>query len=178
MVRLCGMTTASGRRQTGGRRWEEQSGDRELLEWVAQFRFVAAAQVATRFAVSERRSRSRLARLCECGLVLSHQSHASAVKLYALSKRGFEAIAHIRRRPPRWDVQAEHDLQIAALVASLELSAPDLLVLTDRECRRREADREGTYSVDCQLRSETRRRWPDIRASSRTSHSPTNRSTS
>ncbi len=93
---------------------------------------------------------------------MSHQPHASAVKLYALSKRGFEAIGHIRRREPRWEVQAGHDLQIAALVAELELAAPHLVVLTDRECRRREADREGSYSVDCHLRSETRRRWPDV----------------
>src|SRR3954470_20200248 len=101
-MRLSGMTGAmSGRRRTGGRRWEEQPGDRELLEWVARFRFVAAAQVAARFAVSERRARSRLARLTDCGLALSHQPHASAVKLYALSKRGFQAIGHIRRRPPR-----------------------------------------------------------------------------
>jgi hypothetical protein len=133
-----------------------------VLEWVARFRFVGAAQVASRFVVSERRARSRLARLTACGLVLSHQPHASAVKLYALSKRGFEAIGHIRRRPPRWEVQAEHDLQIAALVAGLELAAPGLEVFTDRECRRREADGDGTYSVDCQLRSGTRRRWPDV----------------
>src|SRR4051794_17358025 len=137
-------SAASKRQRTDERRWAEQPGDRELLEWVARFRFVGAAQVAKRFAVSERRARSRLARLAACGLVLAHQPHASAVKLYALSKRGFEAIGHIRRREPRWEVQAEHDLQIAALVAELELAVPPgLVVLTDRECRRREAGLDG-----------------------------------
>ena len=149
-------------KRDSSRRWEEQPGDREALAWVARFRFVGAAQVARRFDVSERRARSRLARLADCGLVVSHQPHASAIKLYALSKRGFESIGHIRRRAPRWEVQCEHDLAIADLVAELERAASTLLVLSDRECRRREADGEGAYSVDCHVGGDTQRRWPDI----------------
>jgi len=50
--------------------------------------------------------------------VLAHQPHRSAISS-ALSKRGFVAIDQLPRRVPRWEVQVEHDLAIAWMVAEL-----------------------------------------------------------
>ena len=67
------------------------------------------------------------------------------------------------RRAPRPDTQREHELAIARLVADLERGdrARGVLVLTERECRRLEADGERGYSVELLVAGRPKR-WPDL----------------
>jgi hypothetical protein len=123
---------------------------------------VTAAILGERFSVSARMCRQRMTRLESARLVISHQAHPAAAKLYAIGSAGRLALGLPHRRPPRWDSQVTHELAIGSLVAQLELARPDLVVLTERDCRRREAQESGRYSVSCVRDGAAVRRWPDI----------------
>ncbi len=59
-------------------------------------------------------------------------------------------------------LQREHELALTQLVCRLELTRPDLDVLTERDAREREPDEDRRCSVD--VRAEhgvTAKRWPD-----------------
>jgi hypothetical protein len=140
----------------------ERVEDERLLGWVARFRFVTAAEAAERFGRSDRRVRSRLARLESNGWVVSQQLHGAAPKLYAVSGPGAGVLGTPRRRPPRWETQVTHELQVVALVARLELARPELTILTERDCRAREAQGQARYSVGCLRDGTPARRWPDV----------------
>ena len=145
-------------------RWHriEQQRDEELLAWLARFRFVTATILETRFGVSERMCRRRLARLEAGGFVVSHQAHQAAPKLYAVGPAGRTLLGAGQRRAPRWDTQATHELAIGRLVAELETAHPNARVLTERDCRRAETDGLATYSVACIRDGLPVRRWPDV----------------
>jgi hypothetical protein len=133
-----------------------------MLRWISRFRFVTAAILGERFSVSARMSRERMTRLESARLVISHQAHPAAPKLYAIGPAGRLALGLPHRRPPRWDTQVTHELAIGSLVAQLELARPDLAILTERDCRRRQARRSGRYSVSCVREGAVVRRWPDV----------------
>src|SRR3954464_9563906 len=100
----------------------------------------AIGVLEARFGTSQRKCRERLARLEAGGFVVSHQAHLAARKLYAVGPAGRTLLGAGQRRAPRWDTQATHELAIATLVAELEVTRPGLRVLTERDCRRAEAD--------------------------------------
>jgi hypothetical protein len=120
-----------------------------MLRWMSRFRFVNAAILGERFGVSPRVCRERMGRLASARLVVSHQAHPAAAKLYAIGPAGRQLLGLNHRRPPRWETQVSHELAIASLVAKLELARPDVDVLTERDCRRRQAAGTGRYSVMC-----------------------------
>jgi hypothetical protein len=144
------------------RQYAEARRDEEMLRWISRFRFVTAAILGERFSVSARMCRERLARLQSARLVMSHQAHPAAAKLYAIGPAGRFALGLRHRRPPRWDTQVTHELAIGSLVAQLELARPELAVLTERDCRRREAQGSERYSVSCVRDGAPVRRWPDV----------------
>jgi hypothetical protein len=133
-----------------------------MLRWISRFRFVTAAILGERFSVSARMCRERMTRLESARLVINHQAHPAAAKLYALGPAGRLALGLQHRRPPRWDTQLTHELAIGSLVAQVELARPELDVLTERDCRRREAQKSARYSVSCVRDGAPVRRWPDI----------------
>src|SRR3954468_3727304 len=116
------------------RQYEQATYDEEVLAWVARFRFVSATVLESRFGVSDRMCRKRLARLEAAGFVVSHQAHQAAPKLYAVGPAGRTLLGAGQRRAPRWETQATHELAIARLVAELEVTRPGLRVLTERDC--------------------------------------------
>ncbi len=120
----------------------EAARDREVLEWIGRFRFVTAAVLAERFAVSTRQMNARLARLVHDGLVVLHREHVDQARAVYLSRTGSAVLGHRPRRVPRPDVHRRHELAIAQLVAWLEdpRQPRAYTVLTERECHRREAD--------------------------------------
>jgi len=145
------------------RQHEQRPVDLELLRWLSRFRFVSAELVEARFGVSARKCRKRLGRLEAAGLALAHQPHLAAPKLYAIGPKGRTLLGLEQRRPPRWDVQVVHELAIVGLVTEFETSRPGLRVLSERDCRRAEAQRAGRFSVTCQdRRLGLVRRWPDV----------------
>lgn len=144
-------------------RWAaEAAEDERLLRWVGRFRFVTAVLAGRRFDRSERRIRSRLARLEAVGDVVSYQAHLAAPKLFALSKAGASRLGLPVRRAPRWDAQVGHELAIVDLIVAMEVARSDVLVLTERECRQLEAAGRQRYSVSCMYGRHSARRWPDI----------------
>jgi len=144
------------------RQHEQRQRDMEFLEWLSRFRFCSSELLELRFATSMRKCRKRLGRLEQAGLVISHQPHLAAAKLYAIARAGSASLGLSRRRSPRWDTQTTHELAVGRLVAQLETARTDLGVLTERDCRRAEASDQETYSVICQQRAGAMRRWPDI----------------
>ena len=144
---------SGGRRSHGG---EQARRDRDVLEWVARFRFVTAEITATRFEVSVQRMRRRLRRLAVDGLIEGHRASVAEPLAYFLTRRGRLELGLAPRKPPRPDAHRRHELAIVRLVALLELSGSR--VLTERECRWAEArERAARYSVD----TPAGRRWPD-----------------
>jgi hypothetical protein len=131
--------------------------DQRLLRWVA-FRFVTAAIVVQRFGRSERRARSRLARLESAGLVVSRQVHLAAPKLYAVSGPGRRPAGS---PPPPAAALGDPDHPLAR-DRQLELARLELTILTERDCRAAEAQGQGRYSVGCVRDGQPVRRWPDV----------------
>jgi hypothetical protein len=77
--------------------------------------------------------------------------------------RGSVLLGQSPRRAPRPDTQREHELAIARLVADLERrdTPRAFRVLTERECRRLEADGARGYSVELPTAGHPKR-WPDL----------------
>lgn len=137
--------------------------DREVMAFMARFRFVTVASLAERFDVSERRMRQRVRRLEGAGLVKRPRTHSAPGGLY-LTRRGTDQLGLPPRRPPSVDVHRRHELAIVAEVIRLERAAGiGARILTERECRRLEADKVGTFHV--RARGDSGRmleRWPDL----------------
>ncbi|QEC47299.1 hypothetical protein FSW04_06650 [Baekduia soli] len=121
--------------------------------------------MALRFGVSVQAARGRVRRLEGEGLVVAVREHVSQTRAIYLSTKGARLIGRRpKRKPPRVAVQREHELAIVELAAQLELAADGRVeVLTERDCRGREVDGLGRYSVDIvDDRGITSRRWPDL----------------
>ncbi|HEX8121578.1 MAG TPA: hypothetical protein VF549_09985 [Solirubrobacteraceae bacterium] len=144
--------------------WEvdEARRDLEMLAWIGRFRFVTAQALAERFHVSWQRANARVRRLERLRLLGCQRGHVSQPRAVFLTGRGHELLGWPRRRAPRAHVQREHEGAIVWLVTQLEREAgPSVRVLTERECRRLEADGHRRYCVDVDVGA-TRRRWPDL----------------
>ena len=159
--------SAPARRSRGTQRLRrghvEAARDREWLAWISRFRFVTAAVLAQRFDVSTRQANARVARLAHDGLVVVHREFVGQASAIYLARAGSTLLGQPPRRAPRPDTQREHELAIARLVADLERgdSPRAFEVLTERECRRREADGERGFSVEL-LAAGRPKRWPDL----------------
>ena len=157
---------AEGRRTRGtGRRRRahvEATRDREWLEWIGRFRFVTSAVLALRFGVSVRQANARVARFAHDGLVVVHREFVGQASAIYLSRAGCTYLGQRPRKAPRPDMQRAHELAIATLAARLELTEGpgQMYVLTQRECRRREADGEKGFGVRL-FGPESQLRWPD-----------------
>ncbi|HEX8084428.1 MAG TPA: winged helix-turn-helix domain-containing protein [Solirubrobacteraceae bacterium] len=134
-----------------------------MLAWVGRFRFVTPQAISERFGVSWQRANARVRRLERLGLVGCERAHVSQPRAVFLTGRGHELLGWPRRRAPRAQVQREHEAAIVWLVTRLEREAAETVrVLTERECRRFEADGDERYSVDVGSADGFRRRWPDV----------------
>jgi hypothetical protein len=159
--------SAPARRSRGTKRLRrthvEAARDRAWLTWVGRFRFVTAAVLAQRFDVSPRQANARVARLAHDGLVVVHREFVGQASAIYLARAGSVLLGKPPRRAPRPDTQREHELAIARLVADLERKTTSgaVRVLTERECRRREADGERGYSVELFTAGHPKR-WPDL----------------
>lgn len=147
--------------------WErgEALRDVELLEWIDRFRFVTPVAIAERFGVSWQRANARVRRLERVGLLGTARSHVSQPRAVFLTGRACELLDRPRRRPPRAEVQREHEAAIVWLCTRIERETPDARVLTERECRR--LDREAPERFSVWVRTgrgtlEKQRRWPDL----------------
>lgn len=137
--------------------------DREMLLWIARFRFVTAEVLADRFDVSHQRVNARLRRLERAGLVVLHRDEPTQPRAVYVSGRGARRLGLRVRRAPRPDAHREHERALAAVVARLERLDPSLRVLTERDARAREADSGDRHSADVrQASGELRRRLPDL----------------
>ena len=145
---------------------EQTQRDVEVLAWVGRFRFVTPRAIGERFGVSWQQANARVRRLERLGLLGCERQHRTQPQAVFLTAKGHELLGWPRRRAPRADTQREHEAAIVELVTRLELeAAADIRVLTERECRQREAaDPLHRYSVEVMdggLRRD-RRRWPDV----------------
>jgi hypothetical protein len=143
----------------------EAGRDREWLAWIGRFRFVTADGLALRFGVSVQQARVRLRRLKDNGVISLHRAHVGEAYAAVITSHGRAQLGEDRRvKEPRVDVHRSHELAIVELVAQMELGlGPDVEVFTERDCRRREAEEQGRYSVDVSDgHGATSRRWPDM----------------
>jgi len=138
--------------------------DRELVVWVARFRFVSADVLAVRFGVSEQQVNARVRRLVAAGWVSRSQERVGVARVISATRTGCRAVGAPIRRAARTDMQREHELELAWLVARLELRNTAGRVLTERESRACEALGGGPrFSVDVIERGGRReKRWPDL----------------
>ncbi|HEX8122458.1 MAG TPA: helix-turn-helix domain-containing protein [Solirubrobacteraceae bacterium] len=141
---------------------EQARRDCEVLAWIGRFRFVTAQAVADRFDVSWQQANARVRRLERLGLIGREREHVSQPHALFLTGKGHELLGRPRRRPPRAQVQREHEAAIVWLVTQLERAEPSTRVLTERECRRLEHDGQGSYSVHLGATGGSQRRWPDL----------------
>ncbi|RKQ90472.1 hypothetical protein C8N24_0276 [Solirubrobacter pauli] len=135
-----------------------------MLEWVARFRFVTAAATAEQFGVDVVNARRRLKRMEQAKLLGVMRSGGTAPIFYVASA-GRQLLGLPWRAAPRGDLQRAHELAIVDQVTRFERHAAEgVRVLTERECRRAEADGAGQFHVT--VRGEGPRglaeRWPDI----------------
>jgi hypothetical protein len=88
-----------------------------------------------------REANARVARFAHDGLVVVHREFVGQASAIYVSRAGCTYLGQRPRKAPRPDMQRAHELAIARLAARLELSegSGEMHVLTERECRRREA---------------------------------------
>jgi hypothetical protein len=146
----------------------EAQRDREWLLWISRFRFVTADGLALRFGVSVQQARARLRRLEDAQLIGLHRDHLSESKAAVLTSRGRALLGQDRRvRPPRVSVHRKHELAIVDFIAHVEIAMSHVVgveILTERDCRRRQAEDDGQrFSVGVMDdRGRATDRWPDI----------------
>ena len=143
---------------------EQAQRDVDVLAWVGRFRFVTPQAIGERFGVSWQQANARVRRLERFGLLGCQRDHVSEPRAVFLTGKGHELLGWPRRRAPRAQVQREHEAAIVFLVCELERQDPRARVLTERECRRLEADDPSRrYSVDVHEAGRGPvRRWPDV----------------
>ena len=146
--------------------WETERAakDVELLAWIGRFRFVMAQQISARFGFSWQQANAHVRRLERHGLIGTARRTICEARAVFLTRKGHELLGWPRRRPPRAEVQRDHEAAIVALATCLERDAADnARVLTERECRRLQAaDPAARFSVDVPGEGRDRRRWPDL----------------
>jgi hypothetical protein len=139
--------------------------DERWVRFVARFRFVDEELLARRFGVSARAARGRIAKLVDAGVFGRRQAGAGRSLIY-LSPLGARRLGLGRRRTPRLQHSRAHELAVADLVLTLEEvergAGRDGVILTERECREREAAGQARYCVTVHGAGEPQRRWPDI----------------
>lgn len=141
----------------------EAQRDREVLLWIARFRFVTPDVLAERFDVTPQRINARLRRFERAGLVVLQRNDLTAPRAVFLTGAGARRLGLRPRRAPRPDTQREHELSIAELVARLERVPGAPRVLTERDARAHEAETGERCSADVRERGGARqRRWPDV----------------
>ena len=143
---------------------EQAQRDADVLAWVGRFRFVTPQAIGERFGVSWQQANARVRRLERLGLLGCQREHVSQPRAVFLTGKGHELLGWPRRRAPRAQVQREHEAAIVLLVCELERQEPEARVLTERECRRLEAENPSRrYSVDVHEAGRGPvRRWPDV----------------
>src|SRR4051794_28139355 len=137
-----------------------------MLSWIARFRFVEADLLAERFERSPQQINARVRRLEAAGLIARHGTRTGEARTISVTSRGAFALGLPARKAPRTDIQREHERAIVTLVIALERNAnPNRAILTERECRHREATTQSRYSADVIDGTQRRgrcRRWPDV----------------
>jgi hypothetical protein len=142
---------------------EQDHKDREVLAWLARFRFVTDELLADHFDVSRQRMNVRTRRLAHAGLVQRHDDGPTDRHLISITRRGADALGLPRRKPPRTDAQRTHELALVALVSRLERATSNETTLTEREMRQRQTATQDQYSVlVTQPGRPPARRWPDV----------------
>jgi hypothetical protein len=142
---------------------EQAERDREVLGWIARFRFVDSAVLSERFEVSRRQVNARMRRFEDAGLVVRRSDAMGHGCTITATTAAMHALGLPPRRPARTDAQVEHELAVARLVTRLELDEPGLVVLTERDMRARQSVGEGRFSVEVAgIRGGRANRWPDI----------------
>lgn len=143
---------------------QEAERDREWLAWIARFRFVTAKELAFRFGVSERQARVRIGHLHRAGVIDLQRSHIAEAYAASVTTAGRRELGDLRpAKMPRADVQRIHELAVVTLAAQLELALPALVLRTERDGQRLEAETGQRYSVDVSDgRGRSARRWPDL----------------
>jgi hypothetical protein len=142
----------------------EAQRDRVVLEWVARFRFVTAAALAEWSGVDVVNARRRMRRL-ESARLLGAIRTSGTAPLFFVAHAGRQQLGLPWRSPPRGELQRAHELATVEQVTRFERAvAAGVRVLTERECRRAEADTDVRFHVA--VRGEGPRglaqRWPDI----------------
>lgn len=142
---------------------ERAEKDVELLRWIGRFRFVTGKLVAEKFGISWQRANARLRRLERLGLVRSERRHVCEARAVFLTSKGSVLLGGERRRAPRAETHREHELAIVVLATSIEHDRPDLTVVTEHECRRRDRNGDMRWSVDVHAPARgPRHHWPDL----------------
>lgn len=146
------------------REFEQTPIDHAWLAWVARFRFVTVQAAAERFGVDKTSARRRLQRI-ESRKLLASSTAGGPATIFYVAHAGRQLLGLPSRAAPRGELQRHHELAIVQQVTSFErIAAPGVRVLTERECRRAEAEGAGRFHV--QVRGEGPRglsqRWPDI----------------
>jgi len=101
---------------------------------------------------------ARVRRLLSAGLLGELCSMRGCRRLVYVSRKGAARVGLALRRPPQPGLGVARELALAGLLASLETLRQDLLVLTQREGRRVEAQTGQRLSVDPGVGP----RWPDL----------------
>ena len=152
----------------GGRGRVEAQRDREIVEWIARFRFVTAEVLAGRFGLSPQRVNARLRRLEAAGIVRREACGRGEARAVFVTASGARRLDLPVRRAPRTDAQRLHELAIARLASELELESDDATdprtrVLTEREQRTAERVGTGRFHVDLKPGGRgDRERWADL----------------
>ena len=146
------------------RRAREQAGrDREVLGWIARFRFVDAAVLSERFDVSRQNVNGRVRRFEQAGLIARRSDAMGHGCVISATAAGLDALGLPQRKTPRTDAQVEHELALARFAARLELEDITVVVRTERELRALQAVGAARFSVDVPgARGGIAKRWPDL----------------
>ena len=138
--------------------------DLRLLEWADRFRFVTADRAARHLGVSERAARGRCSLLVRAGLLRSISRGAGTRAVLYPSHTTTRLLGSAQRTPPRPGPEIRHELAVIDTVHVLDGSEHELAVLTERECRRRQAAGDGQFGVPLpqSTSGRARERWPDL----------------
>lgn len=109
--------------------------DAALVGWLARTKVATIAQIRERFALGQSRAYERLGALRQAGLLDYARPLRSGGAYYATG-RGLRAVGRTELSVARVSLGSiTHDLAATGALARLELSAPGLEILTERELR-------------------------------------------
>lgn len=145
-----------------------QARDRQLMRFIARFRFCSVAQVAKAHGMSETRAYKRTQALRRLGLLKFRRPLLEWPGAVYVTADGCSYLGLPRRREPRLDVASYgHELAVAELCARLEQHEAIRRVLTERELREltQETGEQWFVPVEApksQRRRDQQKRWPDL----------------